>query len=117
MDCDRGVYNHFNLSNIFLFFTFYQQIRINRVTMVFRNSPTNTTIPNVKMYWANYYDGSNLPSFEFNININNSANDGQHTMNINVISGNAVQFQYLRITMSNTNRILLSEVQFCGMQL
>ena len=75
IDCDRG-YNdsadYSNLSNYFIWssseavgqqvsivFRFSQQIKISRITMFFWNSQSNSIIiPNVRMYWGNYFDGS-----------------------------------------------------------
>ena len=135
IDCDRG-YNdtadYSDLSDYFIWnritsvaaqmsivFRFDQQININRITMFFWNSPSNSIIvPNVKMFWSNYFDGSIILSRGLTITTNSSNRtvDRQRRLNID-INDNGLQFQYLRIEMSfhgNSEWIFLSDVQFCG---
>ena len=134
IDCDRG-YNdnvdYSDLSDYFIWnrteslaqqvsivFRFYQQIKISRITMLFWNSPSNSIIiPNVRMFWSNYFDGSIIINRQITAITTNSPSitgDGQRRLNID-INDNRLQFQYLRIEMSfNSEWIFLSEVQFCG---
>ena len=96
----------------------FLQIRINRIKMFFWNSLTQKiTIPRVKMYTSNYFDGSSVLSNEITATTNspNRTINGRHRLN--VLIDNDRQFQYLRIEMSfndNSEWIFLSEVQFCG---
>ena len=135
IDCDRGYNdnaNYSDLSNYFIWnrneavgqqvsivFRFYQQINISRITLFFWNSQSNSIIvPNVRMYWGNYFDGSVILTNEITITISSPdrTGDGRRKMNIGV-SDNRPQFQYLRIEMNfynNSNGIFLGEVQFCG---
>ena len=130
IDCNRG-YNdnadYSELSNYFIWnrtasvdqqvsvvFTFYQQINISRIAMFFRNSQSNSIIiPNVMMYWSN--DDSITPSNMINITTNSpgKTGDGQRRLNIDIIN-DTLQYQYLRIVMSSSEWIFLSEVEFCG---
>ena len=90
--------------------------------MFFWNSQSNSIIvPNVMMYWSNYYyDDIIIYSeiFEITSNSPNGTHDGQHRQNFDFYSNSArLQFQYLRIEMSfydDSEWIFLSEVQFCG---
>ena len=132
IDCDRGFNgdDYSDLSNTFawnrttsvaqqvsIVFRFDQQIiiSINRITMLFWNSQSNSIIiPNVMMYWSN--DDSITPSNEITITINSPSRtgDGRRRWNIDInYSGFQFQFQYLRIEMSfydNSEWIFLGEV-------
>ena len=130
IDCDRG-YNdnadYSDLSNYFIWnrtasvdqqvsivFRFYQQINISRISMFFWNSQSNSIIvPNVMMYWSN--NDSITPSNEITITTNSPSRtgDGQRRLNIDIIN-DTLQYQYLRIVMSSSEWIFLSEVGFCG---
>ena len=140
IDCDRGFNDnadYSNLSNYFIWswneavgqqvsmvFRFDQQIKISRITMFFWNSQSNSIIvPNVRMYWGDYFDGSIVLANEITpISLSSSSRtgDGQHRLNID-INNEWLQFQYLRIEMTfydnsyyNSEWTFLSEVQFCG---
>ena len=131
IDCDQGYNDYSDLSSYFawnrttsvgqqvsIVFRFDQQINISRITMFFWNSQSNNiSTPNVRMYWANYFDGSIVLTNHITIttNLRYGAGDGQHRMDIDT-SRNWLQFQYLRIEMNfnNSEWIFLSEVQFCG---
>ena len=65
------------------------------------------------MYWSN--DDSITPSNVINITTNSPSRtgDGQRRLNINIIN-DTLQYQYLRIVMSSSEWIFLSEVGFCG---
>ena len=130
IDCDRG-YNdnadYSNLSNYFIWnrtasvdqqvsivFRFDQQINISRFSMFFWNSQSNSIIvPNVMMYWSN--DDSITPSNVITIATNSPSRtgNGQRRLNIDIIN-DTLQYQYLRIVMSSSEWIFLSEVEFCG---
>ena len=130
IDCDRG-YNdnadYSDLSNYFIWnrtasvdqqvsivFRFDQQINISRISMFFWNSQSNSIIvPNVMMYWSN--DDSITPSNEITITTNSPSRtgDGQRRLNIDIIN-DTLRYQYLRIVMSSSEWIFLSEVGFCG---
>ena len=100
-------------------FTFDQQINISRITMFFWNSQNNSIIiPNVRMYWGDYFDGSTVLTNGITIttDLPSRLGDGRHRLNID-IGNTGLQFQHLRIEMSfygNSEWIFLSEVQFCG---
>ena len=133
IDCDQ-VYNdnvdYSDLSNYFIWnktalvdqkvsmvFRFYQQIRINRISMFFWNLSTNSIIvPNVRMYWSN--DDSITPSKVISVTTNSPSriSDVQYRLNAD-ISSTRLELQYLRIVMifyGGNELIFLSEVQFCG---
>ena len=134
IDCDRGYNDNVDYSDlsdyyiwnrtesvaeqVSIVFRFDQQIEISRITMFFWNSQSNSIIvPNVRMFWSNYFDGSIVLSRGLTITTNSSNRtvDGQHRLNID--NNNGLQFQYLRIEMGfhgNSEWIFLSEVQFCG---
>ena len=132
IDCDRGFNDnadYSDLSNYFIWsrneavdqqvsivFRFDQQIKISRITMFFWNSQSNNIIvPNVRMYWGDYFDGSIILTNEITITTNspNRTGDGQRKLSIDI--SNQLQFQYLRIEISFSSEwIFLSEVQFCG---
>ena len=134
IDCDRGINDgdYSDLSRTFawnrttsvaqqvsIVFRFDQQINISRITMFFWNSQNNSIIiPNVKMYWGNYFDGSTVPSNEITITTNSPSRTGDARRKMNIdINDNGLQFQYLRIEMSfydNSEWIFLGEVYFCG---
>ena len=129
IDCDRGFNggHYSDLSGTFtwnstasvdqqvsIMFRFYQQINISRICMFFWNSQSNSIIvPNVMMYWSN--DDSITPSNVINITTNSPSRtgDGQRRLNIDIIN-DTLQYQYLRIVMSSSECIFLSEVGFCG---
>ena len=131
IDCNRGYndnnVNYSNLSNYFIWnrtasvdqkvsivFRFYQQINISRISMFFWNSQSNSIIvPNVMMYWSN--DDSITPSNVINITTTSPSRngDGQCRLNIDIIN-DTLQYQYLRIVMSSSEWIFLSEVGFCS---
>ena len=134
IDCDRGYNDNADYSDLSSYFIwrrsgsigqqvsivirFYQQIKISRIIMFFWNSQSNSiTIPNVRMYRGDYFDGSIILTNEIIPRTTNSPNrtgDGQHKLNID-ISNNRQQFQYLRIEILFSNEwTFLSEVQFCG---
>ena len=82
--------------------------------MFFWNSQSNSIIvPNVMMYWSN--DDSITPPNEINITTNSPSRtgDGKRRLNIDIIN-DTLQYQYLRIVMSSSEWIFLSEVEFCG---
>ena len=130
IDCDRG-YNdnadYSDLSDYFIWnrtasvdqqvsivFRFYQQINISRISIFFWNSQIdNIIVPNVMMYWSN--DDSITPSNEITIATNSPSRtgDGQRRLNIDIIN-DTLQYRYLRIVMSSSEWIFLSEVGFCG---
>ena len=135
IDCDRGFNggDYSDLSRTFawnrttsvaqqvpIVFRFDQQINISRITMFFWNSQSNSIIvPNVRMYWGNYFNGSNVLTNEITI-ITSSPDrtgDARRRLSIDININNGPQFQYLRIVMSFYNGsewIFLGEVQFCG---
>ena len=135
IDCDQG-YNdnadYSDLSNYFIWsrnesvaqqvsitFRFNQQINISRITMFFWNSQSNNiTVPNVRMYRDDYFDGSTVLSNEIiTIIISSPGRTGDGRRRLNIDINNRLQFQYLRIEMTfydNSEWIFLSEVQFCG---
>ena len=130
IDCDQGYNDYLNLSNYFIWsrneavgqqvsivFRFDQQINISRISMFFWNSQSNSIIiPNVRMYWGDYFDGSIILTNEIIITTNSPSRtgDGQYRLNID-ISNNGLQFQYLRIEISFSSEwIFLGDVQFCG---
>ena len=117
IDCDRG-YNdsadYSDLSNYFIWiwneavaqqvsivFRFYQQIKISRITMFFWNSQSNNiSVPNVRMYWGDYFDGSIVLALEIYTRPRTTSSpsrtgDGRRRLNIDI--NNELQFQYLRI--------------------
>ena len=134
IDCDRG-YNdtidYSELSNYFIWswnealgqqvsivFRFYQQIKISRITMFFWNSQiNNVSIPNVRIFWDNYFDDYIILANEITAITTSSPSrtgDGQRRLSID-ISNSGLQFQYLGIEMTfNSEWVFLSEVQFCG---
>ena len=136
IDCDRG-YNdnadYSDLSNYFIWsrngalgqqvsivFRFDQQIKISRITIFFWNSQSNNiSVPNVRMYWGDYFDGFSILTNEITsitTDLPSRTGVGQCRLNID-ISNNGLQFQYLRIEMNfndNIEWIFLSEIQFCG---
>ena len=134
IDCDQG-YNdsadYSDLSNYFIWsrieavgqqlsivFRLDQQIKINRITMFFWNSQSsNISIPNVRMFWGDYFDGSIILTNEITTITTNSPSrtgDGQRRLNID-INNSGLQFQYLRIEINfNSEWVFLGEVQFCG---
>ena len=134
IDCDRGINggDYSDLSRTFAWnrttslgarvsvvFTFDQQINISRITMFFWNSQSNSIIiPNVRMYWGDYFDGSTVLTNVFTITTSSPDRTGDARLRLNIdINYDALQFQYLRIEMSfydNSEWIFLSEVQFCG---
>ena len=86
--------------------------------MFFWNSQSNSImIPNVRMFWSDYFDGSiiiNRVITAITTNSSGRTGDDQQRLNID-FNDNRLQFQYLRIEMSfNSEWIFLSEVQFCG---
>ena len=132
IDCDRGG-DYSDLSRTFawnrttsvaqqvsIVFRFYQQIKISRIIMFFGNSQNNNIIiPNVRMYWSNYFSGSIILTrnrdISFKIGSLNRIGDGRRRMNINI--NDMTQFQYLKIDMNfynNSEWIFLGEVEFCG---
>ena len=132
IDCDRGYNDNDNpdysdLSDYFIWnrtasvdqqvsivFRFDQQINISRISMFFWNSQNNSIIvPNMMMYWSN--NDSITPSNEISINTNSPSRtgNGQRRLNIDIIN-DTLQYQYLRIVMSSSEWIFLSEVEFCG---
>ena len=134
IDCDRGIDDgdYSDLSSYFLWrrneavgqqvsivFRFYQQIKISRIIMFFWNSQNNSIIiPNVRMYWGDYFDGFIILTNEITIttDLPSRTGDARRRMNINN-NNNGLQFQYLRIEMSfydNSEWIFLNEVWFCG---
>ena len=135
VDCDQGFNDNADYSDLsnyfiwskteslyqlaFIVFRFYQQIEISRISMFFWNSPSNSIIvPNVRMYWGNYFDGSTVLSNEIIVTTNspNRTIDGRYRLNVDN-NNPEHQFQYLRIEMSfydNSEWIFLGEVQFCG---
>ena len=135
IDCDRGYNNNIDysdLSNYFIWkrneslagqvsivFRFYQQVGISSISMFFWNSPSNNiSVPNVRMYWGDYFDDSIVLTNTNTITTSSPdrTGDGQRRLNID-INDNGLQFQYLRIEMSfydNSEWIFLGEVQFCG---
>ena len=133
IDCDQGYNDNVDYSDLSSYFiwsrtesvanqvsiTFrFLQIRISRIKMFFWNSLTkNITVPRVKMFTSNYFDGSSVLSNEITVTTNspNRTIDGRHRLN--VYNNVDRQFQYLRIEMSFydiSEWIFLSEVQFCG---
>ena len=134
IDCDQEYNdnaNYSDLSNYFIWrrnesvaqqvsivFRFYQQIRISRITMFFWNSRSNSIIvPNVRMYWGDYFDGSTVLANEITITTNSPNRTGDVRRRLNIhINYDRLQYQYLRIEMSfyNSEWIFLGEVQFCG---
>ena len=132
IDCDRG-YNdsadYLDLSNyviwsrnealgqqVSIVFRFYQQIKINRITIFFWNSQSNSiSAPNVRMFWGNYFDGSIILTNEITITTNSPSRTGDGQRELNIEYNNGPQFQYLRIEMNfNSEWVFLGEVQFCG---
>ena len=99
-------------------FRFDQQIDISRITMFFWNSQSNNiSVPNVRIYWGNYFDGSTVLNrmIAITANLPDRTGDGRRRIFIDI--NNRLQFQYLRIEMSfydDIEWIFLSEVQFCG---
>ena len=136
IDCDRGIrgftgFNYSDLSRTFawnratsvaqqvsIVFRFDQQINISRITMFFWNSQSNSIIiPNVRMYWGNYFDGSNVLTNEITITTSSPSRTGDGRRRMNIDINNELQFQYLRIEMSfydDSEWIFLGEVLFCG---
>ena len=130
IDCDRGFNggDYSDLSCTFawnlvaqqvsIVFRFDQQIDISRITMFFFNSQSNNiSVPNVRMYWSNYFDGSIVLTNEITITTSSFNRTGERRRRLNIgINDNGLQFQYLRIEMSfsNIEWIFLGEVQFCG---
>ena len=134
INCDRGFNggDYSDLSNTFawnrttslaqqvsIVFRFDQQINISRISMFFWNSQNNSIIiPNVRMYWGDYFDGSTVLTNVITITTSSPdrTGDGRRRLNID-INNNGLQFQYLRIEMifyDNNEWIFLGEVQFCG---
>ena len=134
IDCDQG-YNdnidYSNLSSYFIWsrtesvagqvsivFRFYQQVNIKRINMFLWNSPNNNiTVPNVRLFGSDYFDGSVVLSNEImaTTDSSNRTIDRRHKLNVIISNGRLVQ--YLRIEMrfyGNSEWIFLSEVQFCG---
>ena len=134
IDCNRGLNggDYSDLSGTFawnrttsvaarasIVFRFDQQINVSRITMFFWNSQSNSIIvPNVRMYWGDYFDGSNVLANEITITTSSPDRTGDGRCGLNIdINDNGPQFQYLRIEMifyDNSEWIFLSEVQFCG---
>ena len=133
IDCDRGINggNYSDLSRTFawnrttsvaqqvsIVFRFDQQISISRITMFFWNSQSNSIIiPNVRMYWGNYFDGSNILTREITITTNSPNRTGNGRRRLFIDINNGLHFQYLRIEMSfydNSEWIFLGDVQLCG---
>ena len=134
IDCDRGFNggDYSDLSRTFawnrttsvaqevsIVFRFDQQINISRITMFFWNSPSNSIIiPNVRMYWGDYFDGSTVPTNVITaITTTSPDRTGDGRRRLFIDTNNELQFQYLRIEMSfydNSEWIFLGEVQFCG---
>ena len=133
IDCDRGFNggNYSDLSRTFawnrttsvaqqvsIVFRFDQQINISRIITFFWNSQNNIIIiPNVRMYWSNYFDGSIVLTNEISITTNSLSRTGDGRRRLFIDVNNGLQFQYLRIEMSfydNSEWIFLGEVQFCG---
>ena len=131
IDCDRGYNDNIDLSSYFVWnrttslasqvsivFRFYQQVSIKGISMFFWNSPNNNiTVPNVRLFGSNYFDGSIVLSTEITVTTNSPDRtiDGRHRLNVTISNDRRVQ--YLRIEMSfydNSEWIFLSEVQFCG---
>ena len=133
IDCDQGYNDNVDYSDLSSYFIWsgtesvaaqvsivfsFLQIRISRITMSFWSSQTkNITVPRVKMFTSDYFDGSIVLSNEIKVTTNslNRTVDGRHRLN--VYSNMDRQFQYLRIEMNfndNSEWIFLSEVQFCG---
>ena len=130
IDCDRGYNDTVDYSDYFIWsrsealgqqvsiaFRFYQQIKISRITMFFWNSQSNNIlVPNVRMYWGNYFDGSIILTNEITgiTSSSNRTGDGQRSLNSD-INNDKIQFQYLRVEINfNSEWVFLSEVQFCG---
>ena len=136
IDCNRG-YNdnadYSDLSNYFIWrrneslagqvsivFRFYQQIEISSISMFFWNSPScnNISVPNVRMYRGDYFDGSIALTNTITTITTSSPDrtgDGRRRLNIDINDKYGLQFQYLRIEMSFYDKwIFLGEVQFCG---
>ena len=133
IDCDRGINDgdYSDLSRTFVWnrttsvgarvsivFRFDQQINISRISMFFWNSPSNSIIvPNVRMYWGNYFDGSTVLTNVFTITTSSPDRTGDARRRLFIDTNNGLHFQYLRIEMifyDNNEWIFLSEVQFCG---
>ena len=131
IDCDQRYNDNIDLSSYFVWnrteslasqvsivFRFYQQVSIKGISMFFWNSPNNNiTVPNMRLFGSNYFDGSVVLSNEITVTTNSPdrAIDGRHRLNVDVSNDRLVQ--YLRIEMSfydNSEWIFLSEVQFCG---
>jgi len=133
INCDQGYNDNVDYSDLSGYFVWnrtesvanqvsitfrFLQVRIKRIKMFFWNSLTkNITVPKVKMYTSDYFDGSSVLSNEITLIINshNRNIDGRHILDVG--NHNDRQFQYLRIEMSFYNSsewIFLSEVQFCG---
>ena len=137
IDCDRGFNggDYSDLSRTFawnrttsvaqqvsIVFRFEQQINISKITMFFWNLPSNSIIvPNVRMYWGNYFDGSivltnEISYYYYQISSPDRTGDGRRKLFID-INDNGRKFQYLRIEMSfydDSEWIFLGEAQFCG---
>ena len=130
IDCDRGIsggdysdlsrtfaWNR-NTSVVSIVFRFNQQINISRITMFFWNSQNNSIIiPNVRMYWDNYFDGSLILNRPISITTSSPDRTGDGRRRLFIDTNNGLQFQYLRIEMTfyvNSQWIFVSEVQFCG---
>ena len=135
IDCDRGFNanaDYSDLSNYFIWsrrneavaqqvsivFRFYQQITISRIIMFFWNSQSNSIIvPNIRMYWENYFDGSNVPNRRIATNTDSLDRTDDGRLRVFINTDNDQQFQYLRIEMDfydDSEWIFLGEVFFCG---
>ena len=131
IDCDQGYNDYSDLSSYFIWsrnkaigqqvsivFRFYQQIKISRIIMFLWNSQSNNiSVPNVRMYWGDYFDGSIILTNGITITTNSLSRVGDGRRRLNIDISNELQFQYLRIEMnfySNSEWIFLNEVWFCG---
>ena len=136
MDCDRGIINSLNisdLSNYFVWnrtaitsdrtvstvFRFSQPVNIGRISLWFWNAPQGSliAIPNVTLFSSN--DDTTTPSNPVSFNTSNSAEpqeNRQYRLNADIISG-GLMIQSLEVMMriSGEGRyIFLNEVLFCG---
>ena len=130
IDCDRGYNdnaNYSDLSNYFIWttslgqqvfidFTFGQEVRGRRISMFFWDSSSNSIIvPTVRIDWSDHTMVFRQ-LFTISTILSNRTEDGQRRLDID-INNAGLQFQYLRILMnfySDGEWIFLSEVQFCG---
>ena len=134
IDCNQGYNDNVDYSDLSSYFIWnrtesvavqvsivfsFLQIKISSIRMSFwKSQAKNITVPKVKMFTSNYFDGSIVLSNEITVTTNspNRTIDGRHRLNVGNINAYR-QFQYLRIEMSfydDSEWIFLSEVQFCG---